>query len=467
MTSADTEVRLLPHQLEFYRSFRSDDSPKHQLLLAPPGLGKGFVAQALAHGIVQADAAARVLVIAPRALTSAFAEGIAELTPVCRVDIVDRRRLREILSNETGEVWPSGTVFVMSTDFAKRHDVLELLAATRWSLAIVDEVHSLEGLRRELVRRLVDHADRLLLLSATGEPSAIAAAVPDLEVVRWQRDVVDARGKPLFPSVPRARHVIEYERSDAEAGFVREALAVIDRFGRQSDLPQSALVRRMMLNALASSPNAIEQFLLRQLDDRRLPHAFEASSTEPPSDEGVEVASGDEFVGYYASMWEDARAASSALQSLVAQLDALPIDSKAVELGRLVSTRIQNPSSRTCVFSMFTGTAEYLAAVLDDVTDVQILTGRMTQEERAAALQEFEEGGGTLVATGAAYGIDLALADAVVHYDLPEGRLQMEQRWGRFDRVGQTRTVNGYVFRDVRQTLDWEEQLLRRHGFVQ
>jgi superfamily II DNA or RNA helicase len=440
-------------------------------LIAPPGLGKGYVAQALAHEFAESDSAARVLVLAPRPLTSAFAAALAEFEPKYSVDVVDRRRLRELLSpDEPAAIWPAQTVVVMSTDFAKQDDVLTLLTSIRWSLVIIDEAHALEGRRKQLVRRLAASADRLLLLAAVEGASRVADAVPDLVVVRWERDVTDADGKPLFASVPRAHHVIEYERSEPEAAFAREVLTVMDHLLGTPTAPQVALTRRVMLNALASSPNAIEQFLLRQIDRLRGEFDFVRQPKEGDDDESddshEEVDTEGPFVDSQ-SMWTERGAALSALASLVAQLDGVRTDTKAMQLRELVrELRVEQSSHRTCIFSTFGATAEYLAAVLYEVTDVALLTARMTQDERIEAVGKFRGVGGVLIATGAAHGLDLALANVAVHYDLPEGHLQMEHRWGRLDRVGQTSTVHGYAFRDVRRTLDWEEELLRRHGFI-
>ena len=46
-------------------------------------------------------------------------------------------------------------------------------------------------------------------------------------------------------------------------------------------------------------------------------------------------------------------------------------------------------------------------------------------------------------------------------------RVQMEQRWGRLDRVGQTQTVHAYAFHDVTKTFEWEDRLLREYGFLE
>ena len=469
--STDQRDALLPHQLEFYESFLSVDASDRQLLLAATGMGKGHVAQLLAHEVASREPGARVLVLAPASLTASFAAGLTRLEPSYAVHLVDRRRLRELLSETQGdEIWGRPSVVVMSIEFARQEDVCALLVATEWSLVVVDEAHVLGGVRKRLVQQLASSTKRMLLLSAV-EPSQPIDGIPGLKIVRWSRDAVDARGRPLLVRVPRAHHVVDYARSQEEASFTALLLELLRDGTRGHETPQIELTKRVILNALASSTSALEHVLLRQRD-RLAPasdisRSWEGSAERRASSTDLESDARDVELLEASPLWGDGEDAALRLGDLIARLDALPGDSKAVSLRELVEElRQRETDAPICIFSLFASTAEYVAEVLGDLPDLWLVTGAMAFAERSVAVDRFMTDGGVMIATHAVQGLNLTTSHLAIHYDLPEGQLQMEQRWGRLDRVGQTKTVDAFAFRDRLRALDWEELLLRRHGFI-
>jgi SNF2 family DNA or RNA helicase len=462
---------LLPYQLEFYESFLSPRTADRQLLVAPPGMGKGYVAQRIVHEVADRDSESRVLVLAPASLTAGFAAGLEGLHPAYPVHVVDRRRLRELLSEaREDDIWERPSVVVMSIEFARQEDVRTLLVETEWSLVVVDEAHSLEGARSRLVQQLAGSAARLLLLSAV-EPARTAQRIPRLNIVRWTRDAVDAAGRALLVTVPRARHIVDYTRSQEEVALAALLLDLVSEEMKGHDTPQIELIKRVTTNALASSPSVLEHLLLRQR--ARLAEGSDAGMSWANS--GDQRADGDELgsatQGFEAPeeslLWRDPKGAAIRLDDLIARLDALPGDSKATCLREFVNElRHREGAAPICIFTLFASTADYVAEIMGDLPDVRLLTGAMAFGERALTVDEFVAAGGVLIATHAMQGLNLSGSHLAIHYDLPEGSSQMEQRWGRLDRVGQTETVHAFAFRDRLRTLDWEELLLRRHGFI-
>jgi SNF2 family DNA or RNA helicase len=468
VTNVDQSGTLLPHQLAFYEHFLAPDTSRRQVLIAPPGMGKGFVAQLIAHHVAKDDPSARILILAPAALVDSFSSALNELEPTYRVDVVDRKRLREVVSAaQTYDLWQSPAVIVMSIEFAKKEDVLTLLAGTHWSLVIMDEAHALQGRRKQLVEQLSGSAERLLLLGGVEDASRAVDAISGLEVVRWTRDATDAQGRALFVEVPRAHHVIDYMRSDDEAAFATHLLQAFDQVMVDTNSPQVELAKRIATSALASSPAAIERALLghgeRLASRLGLDRSWGNSDYPPGAADGLDFDLGLSTP----SIWRDPDRASSVLAELVGALELLPVDSKAAKLREFVAVeRGRSDVLRICVFSLFVSTAEYVAEILGDFDDAWLLTGRSTHADRAEAMDKFNESGGVLVTTSAAQGLNLATSHLAIHYDLPEGRPQMEQRWSRLDRIGQTKTVHAFALRDANRTLEWEEHLLQKHGFV-
>jgi superfamily II DNA or RNA helicase len=461
-------LALFPHQLAFYKAFLAPSAAKRQVLLAPPGLGKGFVAQAIVHDAATADEKSRVLVLTPGPLAMQFAAGIAAFEPPAVVDVVNRRRLRELMASpgEDG-VFRSGQITVMSIDFAKQEDVQDLLVDTRWSLVVVDEAHALQGQRRRLVRDLSADADRLLLLSVSELDPQLGTAIPQLRTVRWSRDVVDSEGHRLFIDVPRRKHVVNYERSEEEARLAGAVIQFVDGQPVSVNTEQRRFLRSLMVRALSSSPLAIQDFLIRQRV--RLDESVEANEwwdDSPPASEDV----GEPTLASLPSIWSDAEGAAADLDELISTLDGLHVDSKAEALRKIVREARNGKGYREVslvVYTVFASTAAYVAEILaESGVEVQVLTGVIPVAQRSLAVEAWNASAGALVLTdGATEGLDLTEAHIAVHYDLPQTTTQMEQRWGRLDRVGQSETVDAYVLRDVAGTIESEEQLLRLHEF--
>jgi superfamily II DNA or RNA helicase len=465
--SVDVVNGLFPHQAAFYEAFLARTAPANQLLIAPPGLGKGQVAQSIIHRVASGDPDARVLVLTPASLSEQY---IAKLTAVdsrFTVVRVDRRRLREMLTaaaNDLG-LWPAPAVAVMSIDFAKQDDVAALLAKTTWDLVVVDEAHTVGGRRERLLRELSESTSRLLLLAGFEEATDLAEVIAELKIVRWNRDVVDSTGRRIFVPTARATHVVEYSRTDDEVAFVRNVLDFMNRATESDDVPQARLVRTVMTRALTSSAFAVELMLLR-LRER----LSDATYLELGSGSGLTEESDSQDLDLpNTRVWRDPEAAALAVDGLLARLEASPVDSKGERFRLLLHELGGEQGEPVCVFSSFASTIDYLVEIAIEAGQAaRAVVGRMTSSEREEAITDFRNHGGLLALTdGVAQGLDLALAHHVIHYDLPESRLRMEQRWGRLDRVGQKETVHGYVLRDSRRSIEAAEQLLHDQGFIE
>ncbi|MDB4372796.1 SNF2-related protein, partial [Mariniblastus sp.] len=134
-----------PHQAEFAAKFLTPDSKRKHLLTSSPGLGKGFVGSAIVGYSATHGQDRQILVLAPTALAHQWVEEIRRVNPSVPCEFVDRRRLRELESQQSSadSVWGQIGVVVMSIDFAKRPDMTEVIAERSWDFLVVDEAHQL------------------------------------------------------------------------------------------------------------------------------------------------------------------------------------------------------------------------------------------------------------------------------------------------------------------------------------
>ena len=131
-------------------------------------------------------------------------------------------------------------------------------------------------------------------------------------------------------------------------------------------------------------------------------------------------------------------------------------ETKVSAVRRLVR-RISEP---LIIFTEYRDTLMHLQRQLD--LPVSILHGGLTREERTAALDDFIEGRyRILLATDAASeGLNLhSKCRVVINLELPWNPMRLEQRIGRIDRIGQSRTV--HVFHLISNGTG-EEQILNR-----
>ena len=105
-------------------------------------------------------------------------------------------------------------------------------------------------------------------------------------------------------------------------------------------------------------------------------------------------------------------------------------------------------NQKIIIFTEFVATQEYLQRLLVSMGySVTILNGRMSIEERNAALREFRDNTNIFISTDAGgEGLNLQFSNIIINYDLPWNPMKIEQRCGRVDRIGQTRDVQIFNF---------------------
>ena len=295
------DIDPLPHQIEAVYHQMMPIQPLRFVLADDPGAGKTIMSGLYIRELAIRGDAERVLIVAPGSLVVQWQD---ELWQRFHLDF-------RILTNDMLESARSGNPFnehnlliARLDQLARRDDLQDKLAASRWDLVVVDEAHKMSAhyygkklnktKRYQLGERLRDLTRHLLLLTATphsGKQESYmlflalldqdrfggrlrGGQVPDAsDLMRrcLKESLLTFEGKPLFPE--RRAHSVKYELSQPEqrlyddvTDYVRHGMdraKQIEQKNRRRGLvvgfALAALQRR-----LASSPQAIYRSLRRR-----------------------------------------------------------------------------------------------------------------------------------------------------------------------------------------------------------
>lgn len=443
-TPASTDITILPYQLEPALAVTSGVAAR--ILIADDvGLGKTIQAGLIAAELL-ARGDARVLVLCPASLRDQW-----------RSELTDRFRLSPVVLDSASlersapdgiNPWGACPLVLASIDYVKRPEVMRALEPLVWDLMVVDEAHGVARLsdRHTAAASLAQRARTVVLLTATphsGDDTSFGrlAAIGDhhrsfpLLVFRRRRSVLGSR----------TRHTrwMTVRQTTAERHLYRALMAYVRRVWRSPATPAAALAMIVLTRRASSSSHSLERTLERRLallsacpqGDAQLALPLRASVYED-DEPGVEIGApglanrGDEQ-GEIATLLALARRAAEN-------------ESKVRALLRL----LRRCSEPAIVFTEYRDTLETLDRALGQFGTRQ-LHGGMTGAERSEVIQAFTSGAcRLLLATDAASeGLNLhQRCRLVVHLEVPWTPSRIEQRVGRVDRIGQTRTVHQMLF---------------------
>jgi SNF2 family DNA or RNA helicase len=440
-------IDLLPHQLEpalaILRGFGS-----RALLADEVGLGKTIQAGLVAAELLIRAHVDRLLVVVPAGLrdqwihelrdrfcieaTSADAVTLRQMTAAFRVGI---------------NPWSMLGAAVASIDYLKRSEVLPAAAACRWDLVIVDEAHGVAGDsdRQAAVQSIAARAPYVLLLTATphsGDRRSFAAlcALGELDadpLLIFRRTRAQVRiGSPRRVTALHVRiragerrmHVLLQQYSAAiraELGERRHAWLAL------------AVLHKRAFSSAASLALSLERRLATLSD----PENRELQLGLPLDDPSGDLTSADAPPAWPAELrLKDPRRERDLLAALVSAAQrAAAAESKIAALHRL----LRRTHESAVVFTEYRDTLEHVSRRL--ALRFVMLHGGLSAAERAAALATFTQTPGTVLLATDAAGEGLNLHHTcrlVINLELPWNPMRLEQRIGRVDRIGQSRTVH-------------------------
>ncbi len=389
-----------------------------------------------------------------------------------------------------------------------RHRFEDLISAG-WDMVVVDEAHRLGGssdhvARYKLAKSLAEASPYLLLLSATPHQGKTDAfhrlmnlldddAFPDIDsvsrervapyVIRTEkRKAIDADGKPLFKPRQTQMIPVAWENRHHLQQLLYEEVTDYVRDGYNQALREKkrhiGFLMILMQRLVVSSTRAIRTTLERRLAAlKEGEHQTSLRFTEMEN-----VADGSENLDELYDMDgqelldELLKSHVSALQSEVSHVETLldaavrceqsGPDAKAEALIEWVyelQSEENEPDLKVLIFTEFVSTQQMLKEFLE-VRGISVVTlnGSMDMEERKQSQEAFRKSYRVLVSTDAGgEGLNLQFAHVIINYDIPWNPMRLEQRIGRVDRIGQSKTVRAinFVFEDsvefrVREVLE-------------
>lgn len=370
----------------------------------------------------------------------------------------------------------------------------EDLITAGWDLVVVDEAHRLGGstdtvARYKLGRGLAEAAPYILLLSATphqGKSDSFHRllnlldddAFPDAGsvtrkrvapfVIRTEkRWAIDAQGKPLFkprrtqmaPIAWEARHYPQQRLYEAVSDYVRDGYNQALREKKRHIGFLMILMQRLVTSSTRAILTTLErrQAVLKGselLHDRQLSLRFDGTNGGDADTQEIYDMDGQELLdellsrvsalnnerGHVETLLEAARACEQAGPD--------PKTEALIDLIYRLQAEENEPDLKVLIFTEFVPTQEMLKELLE-ARGIQVVTlnGSMAMDARKRVQDDFRFDARVLISTDAGgEGLNLQFCHVIINYDIPWNPMRLEQRIGRVDRIGQTRTVRAINF---------------------
>ena len=467
-TMLHARLTILPFQLEPVLAIL--DGARRVLLADEVGLGKTLQAALIIAEVLARNPIARVLVLTPASLLRQWADELLSRFGLAS-QIASRERLetaaREVTAGENP--WRAPGVWLTSPDFVKQSHVLAALPPEPWDVVVIDEAHAFTGEsdRHSCARDLARQTRRLLLLTATPHSGDEArferlialgqlASEDTLTVFRRTRKTLGLASPRRVRWIRIGLTAAEKAVLDALDSFEWTTLRAAGRDRAATAQLLLAVFRKRSLSTLASLSASIDR-RRAWLDGRADGNAGSAFQGRLAFDDD-DVSAAD-WTGLTAETGLDPGRERRWLQRLrTLTLAARPDDSKIRRLRRLL-LRSREP---VVIFSEFRDSIDALYVQFNSIRRLAVVHGAQTPAEFTRELRAFLDGpADVLLATDVAgQGLNLhTRARWVVNLELPWNPLRLEQRAGRVDRLGQTRTphVTALV---ARHPAEWE--ILRR-----
>jgi superfamily II DNA or RNA helicase len=198
--------------------------------------------------------------------------------------------------------------------------------------------------------------------------------------------------------------------------------------------------------ARATHSAAVQEWLV-MLPQRRLASSIPAMvrhyKRTPPSVHSIDEE--DDWTTASEDDGRDRKSAAQELMNIVANWRDDEPDSKYQSLTDVLQELRREGPVKIVVFAFFKDTLRYLAERLTrDGFGTSLLTGDLPIDERSAVIERFRDDPDIEVLLSSrvgSEGLDFQFCSTMVNYDLPWNPMEVEQRIGRLDRIGQEAKV--------------------------
>lgn len=446
-TATRARMNLLAYQLE--PALAVLNGATRVLLADEVGLGKTVQAGLILCELRARGLADHALILTPAGLRDMWAAELRDrfdLRPV----VLDQAALAAALPGLPAGInpWSAHDIVIASIDLVKRPEILAAVEQVAFDLVIADEAHHLTpgSDRGAAIEHLAARSVWVVLASATphsGDEEAFGylmrlGEMGDRMAVfrRTRRDVGHGAGRRahLLPVAPTAAESRMLQAAEWYAKAIWHGRGQHDRGAR--------LLSIILARRAASSATALERTLTRRLHllaGRAISVAPQPSLPWDDTDESDGNAA-DELLGLPGL--DDGAHETRVIEGLIASArEAQPHASKIRRIDRLLRLA-REPA---VVFTEYRDTLDALVKALGPGRAVAALHGGLSASERVHCIDAFNGGAvDLLIATDAAgEGLNLQhRCRLVIDVELPWNPLRLEQRFGRIDRIGQTRRAH-------------------------
>ena len=442
-----------PYQL--HPTARALGQTRQRILIADAvGLGKTLEAGILVSELIRRGRGRRILVVTVKSMMTQFQKEFwSRFTiPLVRLDSAGIQRVYSRLPAGMNPFHHYDRTIISVDTLKQDVQYRTFLEKAWWDIIIIDEAHNVAergggiSQRARLARLLSERSDTLILLSATPhdgkarsfaslmnmlDPTAIADPsdygpedIKGLFIRRFKKDIQNQAAGAF-----RDRKILTLEcRASREEEEAFSCLAGLE-LSRKADRSTGDLLFRIVLEkALFSSPAACLQTLRKRLQKLR-------------KEGGPETAAD---IGALAALEEKVAAISPEhLGRYRTLLETLRNHPELAWDG-------SDPGDRLVIFSERLETLHWLKRnLLNDLglpeNAVAVLHGGMSDTEQQRLVEDFGKENAPvrllLASDVASEGINLHyLCHRLVHFDIPWSLMTFQQRNGRIDRYGQTKT---------------------------
>ena len=449
---------------QFTPTLKALNLPRPRILIADAvGLGKTVEAGIFMAELIKRGQGQRILVIALKSILAQFQQELWNrfAIPLVRLDSEGIARIKaELPVNKNPFDYYDKTIISIDTlkNNAKFKHYLE---KSRWDIIAIDEVHTvanIDSLRGSLAQFLATRCQAMVLTSATphnGKKESFAniismlepTAIPrngdyskiDIEpyyVRRFKNDILEASIKDKFQD--REIITLNPKLSEDEITFLKfQQTMKLDSFQRKEEKKRKKdlLFSIGLFKSFMSSPRAC----LKSINNR-----IEKVKASPAEDDLKENN---------LSILEEAKA-------LVEKVVNSKKDSKYLELKKHLEGkkwRGKKSDDRIIIFSERIETMVYLAESLsndfdiekgvkiDEMKVIKLFDGSMSDTEQQNAVEDFGKEDSDvrvfITSDAGSQGVNLHYyCNHLYNYDVPWSIITLEQRNGRIDRFGQTKT---------------------------
>jgi superfamily II DNA or RNA helicase len=480
-SALEASVDILPYQLE--PALAVVDGARRLLIADEVGLGKTIQAALAIAELKRRRPVLRAMVVVPRSLRDQWRDELNERFAL-GASVADR----EGLDAAAGSVrrghnpWTRAGVWIVSADYLKQPHVFDAVPAVPWDIVVIDEAHDACGqsARHEAADEIARRARHVLLLTATphvGDAARFArleglgrlTGIDDpLTTFRRTRASLGQASTRRVRWSTVALTPIERAVLDTIAAFERAVMTAVSERQRDGAVLLLSIFRKRALSTMTALYVSLERRLgwilgsAEDLADWVQPRLELEDPDDRRADDdcaGLTVESGL-AIGAERTWLRRLRALTGA---------AIRHESKVRRVVRL----LQRTREPVLIFTEFRHSLEALTDAIERALSgrrrIAVLHGAQSPAERAAAISRFRGGDASvLLATDvASQGLNFQdRARWVVSLELPWTPARIEQRVGRVDRIGQTRSVhatlilaghpaeNGLLARFAKRTLD-------------